>query len=122
MATIPQDRLSTIEDALGARIRECRTMRGLNQRELAEKIGVSSQQVHRYEVGENSISAAELYGLARVLGVPVTHFYEGLEGRNPRPASLHQRRLLELVRVIGEIHDKKDLAALAQLTRTLAGR
>lgn len=49
---------------------------------VAERCGVSLQQVHKYETGQSIVSAPMLYRLARCLGVPVAWFYEGLERRS----------------------------------------
>ncbi|HEY3694311.1 helix-turn-helix domain-containing protein, partial [Phenylobacterium sp.] len=46
----------------------------------AEKLGLTFQQVQKYERGVNRVSASKLYETAQVLGAPVTHFFEGLDG------------------------------------------
>src|SRR5262249_45293699 len=73
------------DDHVGARIRERRIMLGLTQQQLAELIGVTYQQAHKYERGINRVSAGRLFEIARVLSVPVGHFFEGVgeEGVGP---------------------------------------
>jgi transcriptional regulator with XRE-family HTH domain len=95
-------------------------MLGLSQRQLAQQIGVSSQQVYRYEGAEDSISAGGLYELARVLEVPITYFYEGFD--DWRPLQTHRRMLLNFVRLLGKIQDEKRLEVLSQLIRLLVDR
>ncbi len=86
---------AAIDDHVGARIRERRIMLGLTQQQLAEMIGVTYQQAHKYERGINRVSAGRLYEIARVLNAPVVYFYEGLGQAAPQPATPHQRMLLE---------------------------
>jgi transcriptional regulator with XRE-family HTH domain len=111
-----------IDDHVGARIRERRVMLGLTQQQLAEMIGVTYQQAHKYERGINRVSAGRLYEIARVLSAPITFFYEGLGEEAPRPAPLHQRMLLEIARNFSEIQNEKHQEAVSQLARALAGR
>jgi len=112
---------AAIDDRVGARIRERRILLGLTQQDLAEKIGVSYQQVHKYECGKNRITAGGLYEIARVLNAPVTYFYEVPGHEAPRPTP-HQRMLLEIARNFAEIRNERHQEAVSQLTRALAGR
>ncbi|MEW5687493.1 MAG: helix-turn-helix transcriptional regulator [Pseudomonadota bacterium] len=67
-----------IDEHVGRRVRLRRKQRGLSQGSLAEALGLTFQQIQKYERGSNRISASKLYGIATVLGVPVGFFYEGL--------------------------------------------
>ena len=96
-------------------------MLGLTQQQLAEMIGVTYQQAHKYERGINRVSAGRLYEIARVLNAPITYFYDGLGDETPRPAMPHQRMLLEIARNFGEIQNEKHQEAVSQLARALAG-
>jgi len=111
-----------IDDYVGGRIRERRIMLGLTQQQLAEMIGVTYQQAHKYERGINRVSAGRLYEIARVLNAPITYFYEGLGEEAPRPVAPHQRMLLEIARNFAEIQNEKHQEAVSQLARVLAGR
>ena len=53
-------------------------MLGLTQQQLADLIGVTYQQAHKYEKGINRVSAGRLYDVAQVLGVSISYFYEGM--------------------------------------------
>ncbi len=53
-------------------------MLGLTQQQLAELIGITYQQAHKYEVGMNRVSAGRLYAIAQALQVGVEYFFEGL--------------------------------------------
>src|SRR3954465_12927869 len=89
---------AAIDDHVGARIRERRVMLGLTQQQMAELIGVTYQQAHKYEKGLNRIAAGRLFTIAKTLGVDVNWFFEGMEnGAGFEPTS-QQRLLLELAR------------------------
>lgn len=62
---------------VGARLKERRTILGVSQEVLADAIGLTFQQVQKYERGSNRISASKLYLIGRELGVPVTFFFNG---------------------------------------------
>ena len=97
-------------------------MLGLTQQQLAEMIGVTYQQAHKYERGINRVSAGRLFEIARVLNAPITYFYDGLGQETPRPVAPHQRMLLEIARNFAEIQNEKHQEAVSQLARALAGR
>ena len=63
----------------GKRMRQRREMRGLPQKELARQLGISFQQVQKYESGANRVSASKMWQLCGVLGVEPGYFFEGLE-------------------------------------------
>ena len=65
---------------VGSRVRFRRTEIGLTQQALAEQLGVTFQQVQKYEKGSNRIGAGRLQEVARALGVPISYFFEGLSG------------------------------------------
>jgi transcriptional regulator with XRE-family HTH domain len=108
---------------VGARIRERRVMLGFSQQQLAELIGVTYQQAHKYEHGLNRISAGRLYEIAQALRVPISWFYEGLDSP-PLPAEMSQREraCLELARNFVAIENEKFQEALSQMARALAAR
>jgi len=64
---------------IGSKLRFHRIANGFTQQEIGERVGVTFQQVQKYERGANNISASMLYELAKVLNVPVTEFYRGIE-------------------------------------------
>jgi transcriptional regulator with XRE-family HTH domain len=95
-------------------------MNGFTQQTLADLIGVTYQQAHKYENGVNRISAGRLYMIARVLGVDVGYFYEGLQSDPPREVSPQQRVFLDLARNFRSIRTRKHQEAICLLTRILA--
>ena len=72
-------RTQDVDRYVGARIRERRIMLGLTQQQLADLIGVTYQQAHKYEKGINRIAAGRLSGIAHALGVEVGYFFEGAD-------------------------------------------
>lgn len=63
---------------VGARVRMRRKWLGLSQERLADALGLTFQQVQKYERGANRVSASKLYEIAQTLQVPVTYFFDGL--------------------------------------------
>jgi transcriptional regulator with XRE-family HTH domain len=114
---------SDVDRFVGGRIRERRVMLGLSQQQMANLIGVTYQQAHKYERGINRISAGRLYEIARVLRVPVSYFYEGLDGTSgEEDLSIGQRMCLELARNFTQIPNERHREALSQLARVLAAK
>ncbi|MGF1611429.1 MAG: helix-turn-helix domain-containing protein [Kiloniellales bacterium] len=105
---------------VGRRIRERRIMLGLTQQQLADLIGVTYQQAHKYERGVNRVSAGRLYEIARVLGVDVDYFFEGLEEGSAAPVSERQRMCLDVARNFARIRDERQQQTVSQLCRILA--
>lgn len=71
----------SVDTHVGQCIRDKRNERGLSQTEVADALGVTFQQVQKYERGTNRVGASRLYDLSRILGVPVQFFFEGLENQ-----------------------------------------
>lgn len=114
-------RASNADRHVGTRIRERRIMLGLSQQQLAQMIGVTYQQAHKYERGLNRISAGRLYDIARVLSVPISWFFEGMVAETaPVEMSQRQRMCLELARNFAMIDNEKHQEALSQMARALA--
>ncbi len=95
-------------------------MLGYTQQQLAEMIGVTYQQAHKYERGINRVSAGRLYEIAEVLDVPVGYFYDGLGAKADKEAPQRQRMCLELARNFSMIKNDRHQEALSQLARALA--
>ena len=112
----PQD----IDRHVGAMLRTRRIALGLTQQQLAELIGTTYQQAHKYERGLNRISAGRLHALARALGVEPGYFFEGLGESGPPGPTPRQRRPLELARSFVAL-TRRQQEALVELARALAG-
>ncbi len=114
------NRTQDIDRHVGARVRERRIMLGFTQQQLADLIGVTYQQAHKYERGINRISAGRLFEIAHVLSVPVNYFFEGLSEEEGRQISSRERMCLELARNFAQIPNERHQEALSQLARVLA--
>ena len=122
-----EHRPSPIDVHVGGRVRLRRTLMGMSQERLGEALGLTFQQVQKYERGVNRIGASRLFDLARVLDVPIGFFFDdmpdgvgGGAGGMPRRSAaggfadaqdgfeddtLHRRETLELVRAYYRITD-----------------
>lgn len=76
-----------IDVHVGRRVRLRRMMQGMSQEELADSLGLTFQQVQKYEKGTNRISASKLHSISQILNVPIPYFFEGLaeKRRGPEP-------------------------------------
>ncbi len=122
-------RLAVVVDQhVGERIRQRRTLLGFTQEQLAEALQISYQQIQKYETGANRVSAGRLYQIARRLDVDVSHFFSGLDALGhseeaPRQGS-SSRAVIDLVRHFQQIDDQGVRAAVLSLVKNLssAGR
>ncbi len=124
---------SPVDVHVGARLRVRRTLLGMSQTTLGEAIGLSFQQVQKYERGANRISASRLYDLSRLLDVPIQHFFDDMpaaasspatkkRGKAKKPPSyepdpMAKRETLELVRAHYKISDPKIRKRLFELAK-----
>src|SRR4029450_2577565 len=69
-----------IDIHVGSRVRLRRMMLGMSQEKLGESLGITFQQIQKYEKGTNRIGASRLQHIARVLTMPVSYFFEGAPG------------------------------------------
>ena len=129
-------RPNPIDVHVGGRVRFRRMLLGMSQEKLGEKLGLTFQQVQKYEKGINRIGASRLFDLAQVLGVPVQFFYEEAPSSEPpaeeslgfaeKPAEnaivqfLRSRDGLELNKAFVRISDAKARRAIVDLVRSLA--
>jgi len=129
-----------IDVHVGRRIRQRRTLLGMNQDTLAKAIGLTFQQVQKYERGANRVGSSRLFDLARVLDVPISYFFEDMEAgvaaKSPsrlmgvseskmqayaaEPDPLAKRETLELVRAYYKIAEPRVRKRIFELTKALA--
>jgi transcriptional regulator with XRE-family HTH domain len=113
-------RLKDIDRHVGARMRERRIMLGLSQQQMAELVGVTYQQAHKYEKGINRVAAGRLYSIAQALGVDVGYFFEGLYSEKALRTTPQQRMMLDLARNFNAIPSRKHQEEIVSLARALA--
>ncbi len=129
--------IGLIDAHVGARVRQRRTLLGMNQTKLGEELGLSFQQVQKYENGKNRVSASRLYDLSRVLDVSIEHFFEdmpnsvaarspaakkrGKAKKSPRyePNPMLKRETLSLVRAYYKIEDANVRKRLYNFTKAM---
>ena len=114
-------RAQDIDRHVGAKLRERRLMLGLTQQQMAELIGTTYQQAHKFEKGANRIAAGRLHQLAQALGVEVGYFFEGLDADDTSRPEPQRRLMLGLARDFAAMRDRRQQEALCQLARALAG-
>lgn len=124
---------------IGNRVRFRRTMLGMSQQTLAAGIGVTFQQIQKYESGKNRISAGKLWDFATILKMPVSYFYEGLDKEVPPlfemhagkfhpiatpeevPENFNTRATMNLIRAFYGIPCPKTRTRLLELMRAIGG-
>jgi transcriptional regulator with XRE-family HTH domain len=82
---------------VGARLRIRRKMMGLSQTQVADALGITFQQIQKYERGANRISASKLYDAAKLLQAPVSYFFEGLSDTDGGIDDGFSQRMTEFV-------------------------
>lgn len=116
-------RLLALERHVAQRIRQRRRQLGLTQAQLAERLTVTYQMVHKYERGINRISAGQLHAVAIALGTEVAYFFAHAEAP---PAgddqSDCQRRLLELMADVLRIANPQYRQAVCAVAKAMADR
>ena len=78
---MPKKQANPIDVQVGNRVRIRRMLIGMSQERLGDLLGLTFQQVQKYEKGVNRIGAGRLFEVARILNVPIDFFYEGVENR-----------------------------------------
>jgi len=123
---------------VGSRIRQRRTLLGLSQEKLGDAVGLTFQQIQKYEKGSNRVGASRLYQFSEILDVPISYFFEempdeiksrqgayeaGLRDQDQESLAsdpMVRRETLELVRYYYRIIDPNVRHNLFELTKTLA--
>lgn len=109
---------------VGSRIRLRRTLLGMSQERFGAKLGLTFQQIQKYETGKNRVSASRLWMISRVLDVPVSFFFDdyaggGEKGHAP-PLVDASRKALSLHQAFARITDDTHRTALVGMARALA--
>lgn len=113
-------RLRDIDAYVGARIRERRMHLGFTQQQIADIVGVTFQQMHKYETGFTRVAAGRLYDVARALDVGIGFFFEGLDDDERSQPAAQRRLLLDLARSFMSLRDPAHVEAICMLARALA--
>ena len=135
---LPAGVSNPIDVQVGNRLRRRRTLMGLSQEKLGEAVGLTFQQIQKYERGANRMGASRLYEFSRILDIPVSYFFEDIEDAvaargivgtsgfssgEQEPLDMDpmaKRETLELVRNYYKITDSDLRRKIFELTRSLA--
>lgn len=128
--------LNEVDVFVGQRLRELRMLAGLSQSDVASALGLTFQQLQKYERGFNRVSSSRLFKLGQFFRVPVSVFFEGLENRQAAAAdagemhasgggeeqenTLQSREALMLARYFQSIRDPQVRAAIRELAERCA--
>ncbi len=105
---------------VGGRLKQIRGLRGLSQTNLADSVGLTFQQIQKYENGANRISASRLWEFAERLNVPISFFYDGLDDARDNIELEVDRMALELVRALQSIKDDEVRRRLYELAKMVS--
>ena len=103
---------------VGKKLKQVRTLRRLSQTDVARKLDLSFQQIQKYEIGSNRIAASRLYELSRVLSVPVSYFFEGLEEAGQ---TMPKDQSFEIMSAIAAIQDEGVRARIVTFIEDVSG-
>jgi len=125
-----------IDQLVGGRVRQQRMFVGMSQEQLGEKLGLTFQQIQKYEKGANRVSASRLWEMSKIFDVPICYFFEGTETGHDEHvnddvgfAETEQSRLtggsdserLRLNRYFVQITDPSLRRAVIDLAKSIAG-
>lgn len=137
VATKKKGRANSIDEHVGVQLRQRRALLGLSQERLAEQVGITFQQIQKYENGANRVSASRLYEFSKVLEIPVNFFFEdygsnenalGLAGfadNEQMPFGgaediMKRKETIELIRTYYSIENPKLRKDLFKLVKSMA--
>lgn len=134
--TKKKGRANSIDEHVGLQLRQRRALLGLSQEKLAEQVGITFQQIQKYENGANRVSASRLYEFSKVLEIPVTFFFENYGSNENRLLSgfadndqagfdgpddvMKRKETIELIRVYYSIESPKLRKDLFKLVKSMA--
>ena len=128
---------TAIDAHVGNRLRQRRVLLGMSQENLGLAVGLTFQQIQKYERGANRIGASRLYEFSKVLDVPVGYFFDELpdealspymrklsheapDKANVEQALMTRREILELVRVYDKVRDPRVRKSILYFVRAVS--
>ena len=118
--------INAIDQHVGQRVRAQRLLKGMSQQALASALGLTFQQVQKYEGGANRVSASRLSQIAEVLGVPISYFFSDLnlgdadEGEAEMRERMQRPEAIELIRAFYAIPDQRVRHQFLDMVKTVA--
>ena len=129
---MPGSKKTTLTDQLvGTAVRRRRNDLGMSQSALAKEVGVTFQQIQKYENGTNRMGAGRLTAIAEALEVPISYFFEGVEGaeKTGSPSAvgrmseaLREPGAMDLLRYYNQIGSEDHRLSVLRLARSLSGQ
>ena len=135
-ATKKKGKANSIDENVGMQLRQRRSLLGMSQEKLAEQVGITFQQIQKYENGANRISASRLFEFSKVLDIPVNFFFDSSNGNAGKPSLgfaendqaafegpgdvMQRKETLELIRVYYSIENPKLRKDLFKLVKSMA--
>lgn len=128
VCVVPKKQANPVDTQVGNRVRIRRMLIGMSQEKLGDLLGLTFQQVQKYEKGVNRIGAGRLYEISRILGVPIDFFYEGVSpesgvaesGTAPVMEFVSSGEGLQLSLAFMKIKDSKVRKRVLDLVKSLA--
>lgn len=125
--TIRKDGPHSVDVHVGKQVKAARHMASVSQEELGAALGITFQQIQKYEKGSNRVSASNLWLMSDFLGVPVTFFFDGLEvGSRKQSAEvamvtdfISSRDGMNLIRAFSDIKDDNVRKRFIQLLQAM---
>jgi transcriptional regulator with XRE-family HTH domain len=134
----PAGRINPIDKHVGHRLRQRRALLGISQEKLGEAVGLTFQQIQKYERGSNRIGASRLYQFSCILEVPVSYFFDDIADKLKTPEGqlaglsdggqdsidmdpMSRQETLTLVRAYYQISNPAIRKRLLELARTIGG-
>lgn len=114
------DYIMEVDKHIGNKIYSLRLAQGLSRQQLSSIIGVTHQQLQKYEKGTNRISVGRLVLIAKALSKDTSYFYDGLEvANNEKTVTQHQRMCIEVSRNFMKIENPDHQTAVNTLVKSL---
>lgn len=110
----------SVDVHVGRKIREARLVRGMTQAGVAQELGLSFQQLQKYETGHNRVSASKLYELSQLFNVSPAHFFDGLQPGGEEEAVLMDDQTAKAVMALASIRDDKVRNQLRSMIQEIA--
>ncbi|MBN8512428.1 MAG: helix-turn-helix domain-containing protein [Rickettsiales bacterium] len=125
-----------IDKLVSKRLKMRRVMLGLSQQDIGKAVGVSIQQIQKYEKATNRVSSGKLFAIAKYLKVPVTYFYEKSDDNylcssafaeesakyeaEAKDISVSEKELISLIKAFGEVKNPQSRKKIIELVRAMA--
>jgi len=106
---------------VGKKLKNLRVLRGLTQTDVAKGLHISFQQVQKYELGRNRISASKLFEIANILNVPPSYFFDGLDQTADENTPVIDEETARIASVFSKIKDERLKSQIRSFVDAVAG-